>query len=38
LLERGKDASSRRFDLAPLLREGRVIEEATEPKVEVLLA
>ena len=28
LLERGKDASSRRFDLAPLLREGRVIEES----------
>ena len=26
LLERGKDASARRFDLAPLLREGRVIE------------
>ncbi|MGB1260676.1 MAG: FAD-dependent monooxygenase, partial [Akkermansiaceae bacterium] len=24
LLERGKDASSRRFDLAPILREGRV--------------
>ena len=28
LLERGKDASSRRFDLAPILREGRVIEES----------
>ncbi|MES2922568.1 MAG: FAD-dependent oxidoreductase [Verrucomicrobiota bacterium] len=28
LLERGKDASTRRFDLAPLLREGRVIEES----------
>lgn len=28
VLERGKDASSRRFDLAPLLREGRVIEES----------
>ena len=28
LLERGKDASSRRFDLAPLLREGRVIEDS----------
>lgn len=28
LLERGKDVSSRRFDLAPLLREGRVIEES----------
>jgi len=28
LLERGKDASSRRFDLAPLLREGRVNEES----------
>ena len=28
LLERGKDASARRFDLAPLLREGRVIEES----------
>ena len=28
LLERGKDASARRFDLAPLLRDGRVIEES----------
>jgi len=28
LLERGKDASARRFDLAPLLRQGRVIEES----------
>lgn len=28
VLERGKDASSRRFDLAPLLREGRVIEDS----------
>jgi uncharacterized FAD-dependent dehydrogenase len=28
LLERGKDASSRRFDLAPILREGRVIEDS----------
>lgn len=28
LLERGKDASARRFDLAPLLREGRVNEES----------
>ncbi len=28
LLERGKDASARRFDLAPLLREGRVCEES----------
>ncbi len=28
LLERGKDASARRFDLAPILREGRVIEES----------
>ena len=28
VLERGKDASSRRFDLAPILREGRVIEES----------
>ncbi len=28
LLERGRDARSRRFDLAPLLREGRVIEES----------
>ena len=25
ILERGKDASARRFDLAPILREGRVI-------------
>jgi hypothetical protein len=28
LLERGKDVSARRFDLAPLLRDGRVIEES----------
>ena len=28
LLERGKDASARRFDLAPLLRDGRVIEDS----------
>jgi uncharacterized protein len=28
IVERGKDASARRFDLAPLLREGRVIEES----------
>ncbi len=28
LLERGKDASARRFDLAPILREGRVIEDS----------
>ncbi len=28
ILERGKDVSARRFDLAPLLREGRVIEES----------
>jgi len=28
VLERGKDASARRFDLAPLLREGRVIEDS----------
>lgn len=28
LLERGKDASGRRFDLAPLLRQGRVIEDS----------
>lgn len=28
LLERGKNASARRFDLAPLLREGRVIEDS----------
>lgn len=28
VLERGKDASARRFDLAPLMREGRVIEES----------
>lgn len=28
LLERGKDASARRYDLAPILREGRVIEES----------
>ena len=28
VLERGKDVSARRFDLAPLLREGRVVEES----------
>lgn len=28
ILERGKDVSARRFDLAPLLREGRVIEDS----------
>lgn len=28
LLERGKDASARRFDLAPILREGRVVEDS----------
>ncbi|QTN33674.1 FAD-binding protein [Akkermansiaceae bacterium] len=28
VLERGKDASARRFDLAPILREGRVIAES----------
>lgn len=28
VLERGKDASSRRFDLAPLLRRGTVIEDS----------
>ncbi|MFV0337924.1 MAG: NAD(P)/FAD-dependent oxidoreductase [Chthoniobacterales bacterium] len=28
ILERGKDASARRFDLAPILRQGRVIEES----------
>lgn len=28
LLERGKDASARRFDLGPILREGRVIEDS----------
>jgi hypothetical protein len=28
LLERGKDASSRRFDLAPILRKGQVIEDS----------
>jgi len=28
ILERGKDASSRRFDLAPILRGGRVIEDS----------
>ncbi len=28
VLERGKDASARRFDLAPILREGRVITES----------
>lgn len=28
LLERGKDASSRRFDLAPVLRKGTVVEDS----------
>ena len=28
ILERGKDASARRFDLAPIMREGRVIEDS----------
>jgi len=28
ILERGKDASARRFDLAPILRQGRVIEDS----------
>jgi uncharacterized FAD-dependent dehydrogenase len=28
VLERGKDASARRFDLAPILREGRVVEDS----------
>ena len=28
ILERGKDASARRFDLAPILRDGRVIEDS----------
>jgi len=28
ILERGKDASARRFDLGPILKEGRVIEES----------
>ncbi len=28
ILERGKDASSRRFDLAPILRKGTVIEDS----------
>ena len=28
VLERGKDASARRFDLAPLLRKGTVIEDS----------
>ncbi len=28
LLERGKDAIARRFDLAPILREGRIIEDS----------
>lgn len=28
VLERGKDAMARRFDLAPILREGRVIEDS----------
>ena len=28
VLERGKDASARRFDLGPILKEGRVIEDS----------
>lgn len=28
VLERGKDASARRFDLAPIMRQGKVIEES----------
>ncbi len=28
VVERGKDASARRFDLAPILREGRVVEDS----------
>ncbi|MDQ8194140.1 FAD-binding protein [Coraliomargarita sp. SDUM461004] len=28
ILERGKDASTRRFDLGPILKEGRVIEDS----------
>lgn len=28
VIERGKDASARRFDLAPILREGRVVEDS----------
>ncbi|MCF6313696.1 MAG: FAD-binding protein [Verrucomicrobiales bacterium] len=28
ILERGKDASARRFDLAPILREGRIVEDS----------
>ncbi len=28
ILERGKDVSARRFDLAPILREGRVLEDS----------
>jgi len=28
ILERGKDASARRFDLGPIMREGRVIEDS----------
>ena len=28
VLERGKDASARRFDLAPILREGKIIEDS----------
>ena len=28
ILERGKDASARRFDLAPILREGKVLEDS----------
>lgn len=28
VIERGKDASARRFDLAPILRQGRIIEDS----------
>lgn len=28
ILERGKDASTRRFDLAPIMRQGRVVEDS----------
>ncbi|MDB9741276.1 FAD-binding protein [Akkermansiaceae bacterium] len=28
ILERGKDASARRFDLAPIMRQGRVVEDS----------
>ncbi len=28
ILERGKDASARRFDLAPILRQGKVVEDS----------